>query len=324
MVVTLLPSSFLQRIQLLLETTSKQSSLVAAREHLTKRYRTKQGMEQRGFTSPAEAVSYVATRLPATFAAVEAVLPHVPLNDISSVLDLGAGPGTAALAVALHWKDCQKFHLVEGDVFMDEISQNLLKDLPEIQHQLFSFQKADLLTLSGDSSYDLVLLSYVLTELETNDQKVVLRKAWEIAEKGLVIVVPGTPIGYQQLMKLRNLLIEWGAFIAAPCSHHEKCPLQEGDWCHFSTRLSRPSFHRRIKTASLPYEDEKYSYLVALRDPVSRPSARVIRKPLSRSGHVILDLCTSKGVERRTISKRDKERYGIAAKMVWGDGWGDY
>jgi len=317
----LLPFSFLQQIQSLLEEISDPSSLVIARAHLTKRYRTKQGIEQGGFMSPSEAIAYIAARLPATFAAIEDVLLRVPLDNITSVLDLGAGPGTAALAAILRWPVCQRFHLVEGDAFMREASQKLLKDLPQIQYHHLSFQKENLLTLSLDSSYDLVLLSYVLTELEANDQEVVLRKAWEVAEKGLVIVVPGTPNGYQQLMELRNLLIEWGAFIAAPCPHHEKCPLKEGDWCHFSTRFSRPSFHRQVKAASLPYEDEKYSYLVALREPVWRTSARIIRKPLSRPGHVILDLCTSKGVERRTISKRDKERYRTTTKMVWGDEW---
>lgn len=320
----MLPFSFLQRIQSLLEAPGDRSSLVVAREHLTKRHRSKQETEQKGFISHSEVIAYVAARLPATFSAVKAILPHVPLSNITSVLDLGAGPGTAALAAALRWPNCQKFHLVEGNSFMGEVSQNLLKDLPEIQHQAFSFQKANLLTLSIDSSYDLVLLSYVLTELQENDQEVILRKVWEVSGKGLVIAVPGTPAGYQQLMGWRNLLIEWGAFIAAPCPHHERCPLTEGDWCHFSTRLPRSSSHRQVKAASLPYEDEKYSYLVALRNPVSRPSARVIRKPLSRSGHVILDLCTSKGVERRTISKRDKERYGVATKMVWGGEWEDY
>jgi len=317
----LLPLSFQEHIRLLIEASRLKPVLVEAREHLTERYRADQGREQGGFVSPAEAVAYVAARLPATFAAVEAVLPHVPLDDISSVIDLGAGPGTAALAAALHWPDCGKFHLVEGDAFMSEISQKLFKDLPEVQHQTFSFQKANLLTRSVDSSYDLVLLSYVLNEFSANDQEAVLRKAWGAAEKGLVIVAPGTPVGHRQVMVLRSQLIEMGAFIAAPCPHHEKCPLKDGDWCHFSTRLPRSSFHREIKNAALAYEDEKYSYLVALRESSSHTSSRVIRKPLSRSGHVTLDLCTTEGLKRQTISKRDKALYRAATKAVWGDDW---
>ena len=319
----MLPLSFQRNIDLLIEASGLKSTLVTAREHLTKRYREDQEKCRGGFQSPSEAVAYVAARLPATFASIEAVLPHVPLNHISSILDLGAGPGTAALAAALYWPNCPTFHLMEGDAFMSEVSQKLFKDLPEIQHQTFSFQKANLLTHSMDSSYDLVFLSYVLNELSAIDQGVILQKAWAVANKGIVILVPGTPVGYQQLMVLRDQLIELGAFIAAPCPHHHKCPLTEDDWCHFSTRLQRPSFHREIKNVSLPYEDEKYSYLVAVREPVPRTSARVIRKPLQRSGHVLLDLCTANGVRRKTISKRDRERYKTAINVTWGDNYED-
>lgn len=312
------PTSLQIQIQSLVEAVGDSASLIKAREQLTKRYRAGEGG---GFASSFEAIAYVVARLPATFAAVEAVLAHVPLNRISSVLDLGAGPGTAALAAALHWPDCQKFHLIEGDSFMRGVSQNLLKDLPETQHQTFSFQKENLLTVSVDSAFDLVFLSYVLNELSSHDQSLVLQKAWAAAGKGLVIIVPGTPAGYQQLMIVRDQLIESEAFIAAPCPHHLKCPLKDEDWCHFTTRLPRSALHQEIKDATLSYEDEKYSYLVALREPVLRTSARVIRKPLSRSGHVILDLCTADGTKRQTVSKRDKESFRAATKLVWGDDW---
>ncbi|MGV8948448.1 MAG: small ribosomal subunit Rsm22 family protein [Candidatus Paracaedibacter sp.] len=319
----MLPLSLQTHIDLLIEASGLKSTLVTAREHLTKRYREDQESSRGGFRSSSEAVAYVAARLPATFASIEAVLPHVPLSNISCVLDLGAGPGTAALAAALYWPSCQKFHLVERDAFMSEVSQKLFKDLPEIQHQTFSFQKANILTQTLDSSYDLVFLSYVLNELAAHDQEAILQKAWAATNRGLVILMPGTPAGYRQLMILRDQLIELGAFIAAPCPHHDKCPLKEKDWCHFSTRLQRSSFHREIKNVSLPYEDEKYSYLVVVREPMPRTTARVIRKPLQRSGHVLLDVCTAKGLKRQTISKRDKEAYKKAVKLDWGDGCED-
>lgn len=318
----LLPPFFQNRIQSLLETAGAKSSLVRAREELTQRYRAPHEKQaQGGFASPSEVFAYLAARLPATFAAMKAVLPHIPVREVTSVLDMGAGPGTAALAAALHWPRCTRFHLIEGDDFMSEVSQQLLKDLPQIALQTFSFQKANLLTVSIDTSYDLILLSYVLNELSPDDQGLVLKKAWDSASMGLVIVMPGTPAGYHQLMVLRDLLIGMGAFIAAPCPHHEACPLKEGDWCHFSTRLPRSSFHREIKDVSLPFEDEKYSYLVALREPWPRASARVIRKPLQRSGHVTLDLCMENGLKRQTVSRRNKERYKAATKVVWGDSW---
>jgi ribosomal protein RSM22 (predicted rRNA methylase) len=314
----LLPLSLQDRIQSLLKTSELKSSLITAREKLTMRYREKNGG---GFASSSEALAYVAARLPATFAAMQAVLPQVPLQDISTILDLGAGPGTAALAAGLQWPEAERVHLVERDGFMSEVSQKLLQDLPETNHQTLTFQCANLLTHSLQTRFDLILLSYVLNELSPEDQTDVLKKAWSATEKGLVIVVPGTPLAYKQLMDLRDLLIAEGAFIAAPCPHHDACPLKEGDWCHFSTRLSRPAFHREIKKVSLPYEDEKYSFLVALRDPVARAQARIIRKPILRSGHVTLDLCTHNGLKRQTVSKKDKALYKQATKVVWGNSW---
>jgi ribosomal protein RSM22 (predicted rRNA methylase) len=294
---------------------------------MTKRYRAlEEKQPQAGFVSPFEAIAYVAARLPATFAAVKTVLSHVSLKDVTSVLDLGAGPGTAALAAALHWTHCKNFHLIEGNAFMKGLSETLLKDIPEISGQSFSFQQANLLTVPLGASFDIVILSYVLGELSLENQAHILKKAWEKAKRGIVLVMPGTPSGYRQLMAARNQLIERGAFIAAPCPHQEACPLKTEDWCHFSVRLPRPSFHREIKGVFLPYEDEKFSYLVALREPVSHSSPgafpRVIRRPLHRSGHVTLDLCTSDGLKRETISKKNKALYKEATKIKWGDDFG--
>ena len=317
----MLPLSVQNSIHTLLESAGSKPSLVKAREQLTKRYRAVDGKAQAGFASRAEAIAYVAARFPATFAAMEAVLPHVPIDNITSILDLGSGPGTGALAASLRWPLCTHFHLVEGDAFMCELSQQLLKDVPNILHQTFSFQQSNLLDMCVNGVYDLVILSYVLNELSPKNQIQVLNEAWEKALRGLVILVPGTPDGYQQLMMLRNFLIELGGFIAAPCPHHEACPLGEGDWCHFSTRLSRSSTHRAIKDVSLPYEDEKFSYLVVLRDTAPRSAARLIRKPLKRSGHVMLDLCTQEGLQRQTVSKRDKALYKDATHVAWGDSW---
>src|SRR5947209_1208031 len=57
--------------------------------------------------SDVEAAAYVAYRLPATYAAVSAVLREVharqPDMEPTSLLDVGAGPGTAAWAAADVW-----------------------------------------------------------------------------------------------------------------------------------------------------------------------------------------------------------------------------
>jgi ribosomal protein RSM22 (predicted rRNA methylase) len=310
-----------KNIQSLLDSSESITAFKQAREQLTKSYRASDGQKKQGFSSPTEALAYVATRMPATYAAVETVLSHVPIETIESVLDLGAGPGTASFAAAFRWPRCKKFHLVEGNRHIYDISQQLIQNVPEIAHQAFDFQHSNLLNYSLDQTYDIAILSYALNELASRDQTHVITNVWEHVEKGVVIVVPGTPEGYRQLMVIREKLIQMGAFIAAPCPHDNACPLIGEDWCHFSVRLPRSSLHQRIKDAPLPYEDEKYSYLVALKDKVERPHARIIKKPIKRSGHITMDLCTRDGLKRQTVSRRNNEIYKQACQQQWGDDW---
>jgi len=58
------------------------------------------------------------------------------------------------------------------------------------------------------------------------------------------------------------------------------------DWCHMAARVERTSLHRRLKGAELPYEDEKFSYVIATRTPVDRAAARIIRRPDVQKGFV--------------------------------------
>lgn len=317
----MLPASILKNIQSLLDSTESVKVLKKASKQLTKDYRAQTVQTKRGFSTSAEALAYIAARMPATFAAMENVLSNAPIQNVSSILDLGAGPGTAALAAALRWPSCSKFHLIEGDKYMKDISQQIFLHVPEIAHQGFSFQQSNILELPIKQSYDLVLMSYVLNELSNLDQIRAIEIAWTLAIQGIVIVVPGTPKGYEQLMKARDVVINLGGIIAAPCPHNRACPLQVGDWCHFTTRLSRSSSHRNIKGAALPYEDEKFSYIIALKEFLSQHNGRIIRKPLKRSGHITLDLCMPNGIQRKTISKRDKLLYKSANSCQWGDIW---
>lgn len=313
--------SLQKNILSLLKTNEPTSSIKDAQSKLTERYRKDGGKSQGGFSSHAEALAYVAARMPATYAAVEAVLSQVPIDNVTTVLDLGAGPGTASIAAALRWPNCKKFQLVEGNQHMHDISQQLIQNVPELAQQSFDFNHSNIFKYSFNQTYDIAILSYVLNELAAHDQASIITNIWEQVTKGLVIVVPGTPQSYQELMTIRERLIQMGAFITAPCPHDKVCPLSGDDWCHFSVRLPRSSLHQQIKGAPLPYEDEKYSYLVALKDKPERRPARIIKKPIRRSGHVLLDLCTSEGIKRQTVSRREKDSYKQTCQRQWGDIW---
>ena len=53
--------------------------------------------------------------------------------------------------------------------------------------------------------------------------------------------------------------------------------------------------------------------------PPGRRRARASAAPICGPGHVVLDLCTDDGLERRTVSKRDGADYRRARKVAWGD-----
>ena len=97
------------------------------------------------------------------------------------------------------------------------------------------------------------------------------------------------------------------------------CPLPADDWCHFAVRLPRSKLHRRTKGVELGYEDEKLSYAALTRGPVSPATARIIRRPQVRSGHVNLVTCEADGIHARTVSRKDGSLYRCARGAAWGD-----
>jgi ribosomal protein RSM22 (predicted rRNA methylase) len=104
-----------------------------------------------------------------------------------------------------------------------------------------------------------------------------------------------------------------------------RLPLPAGDWCHFSARLPRDGLDRRLKSADLGFEDEKFSYVVAASAPVAGPRSRVLRHPRTRKGLVTLTLCGDgvheEGVHEENVSKRQGDRYRAARNASWGDAW---
>ena len=97
------------------------------------------------------------------------------------------------------------------------------------------------------------------------------------------------------------------------------CPIKKGDWCHFSTRVSRSKLHKALKEGDSPFEDEKYAYIVFSKKEVNRCSARITRHPLIYNGYLSLTVCDQNGIENIKITKKEKERYKKARKASAGD-----
>lgn len=171
--------------------------------------------------------------------------------------------------------------------------------------------------------HDWAVFGYSIGELPEDGLPSLLSASWKAAQKGVVIVEPGTPRGYQRMLLARDYLIRQGGFVIAPCPHSKTCPMQFPDWCHFSVRLERTELHRRAKLATLAYEDEKFSYAILTKEKPSNLPSRIIATPKRRSGHVILPLCTPSGLKELTVARSQKEHYKKARKADWGDSYSE-
>jgi len=293
-------------------------NLASRSARISQQYR-KTGTSRDVVGAEADAIAYSLSRMPATYAAVSRVLAEVidraPDFAPKTLLDAGAGPGTAAWAAGDSF-DGLAATLIDHNAEFNELARTIAGELAAdagvFQHDLTRFDLKQ--------TFDLVTCAYALTEL--GDAAVVgtAERLWAHAAAVLVIVEPGRPRDYQRLMAVRARLVELGGTILAPCPHDAPCPLVAPDWCHFSVRLNRSRDHMRMKGGTLGYEDEKFSYLVVARPGIgSRTPARVIRPPEENKFSVSLPLCAPGGTELRVVSSRDKVAFKAARKLGWGD-----
>ena len=305
-------------------------ALAAASDSLTAHYR---GGLPAGRTMRLTAehhAAYAWVRMPATFAACVAVLERaaeaLPEPGLASHLDLFAGPGTMAWAVDEVLGGPASTTLVEQDAAFVAMARRLADGGRLFGSRRAAWTVSRVPPLPADlQPHDLVTIAYGLGELPAADAATVVTQAWDRATVALVIVEPGTPRGFAVVESARRALLERGARMAAPCPHDAGCPMPAtGSWCHFSQRLPRSREHRRIKGASMGFEDEKYSYLVAVRGgvPAARPGARIIGRPRVRNAGADLPLCRADGsLADVLVPKRDKESFRAARRVAWGDGW---
>ncbi|MFG3238004.1 MULTISPECIES: small ribosomal subunit Rsm22 family protein [unclassified Streptomyces] len=272
-----------------------------------------------------DVAAYAAYRMPATFEAVRSALAALreaaPDWAPATHTDVGGGTGAASWAVAGAWAGPRTTVLDWAEPAL-ALGRELagLSGIPGLTAA--EWRRARIGAGLELAPTDLITVSYVLKEL-TADVRTALVDTAAAAAQAVVVVEPGTPDGYARIIEARDRLIAAGLSVAAPCPHDEACPIEPGtDWCHFSARVSRSSLHRQVKGGSLPYEDEKFSYVVATRFAVQPVGARVIRKPQIRKGQVLLDLCTrDEALRRATVTKRHGELYRAARDVAWGDEW---
>jgi len=74
----------------------------------------------------------------------------------------------------------------------------------------------------------------------------------------------------------------------------------------------------RIKEATVPFEDERYCYVVVTREKVSE-GARILAPPLETKPGITFKLCDETGLRAQFVASRDKDEYRRVRKLGWGD-----
>jgi ribosomal protein RSM22 (predicted rRNA methylase) len=235
-----------------------------------------------------------------------------------SLLDAGAGPGSALWAAVEVWPSLREIVALERDPRMRTLGGAMTARAGSSAIRRTVWRAGDLTNGWGCDPCDLTVAGYVLGEIPPDRRQAAVEQMWRCTAGVAVLLEPGTPRGFAAIEEATNVLARAGAVILAPFPPEWRCLQGDGDWVHFSQRVARTRLHRESKGAALSYEDEKYSYVAASRHPGVPIAARVIRQPRVHSGHIRLVLCTASGPREIVVPRSRREAYRRAKDLAWG------
>jgi ribosomal protein RSM22 (predicted rRNA methylase) len=314
-----LPAELKAALEAKLEGLSR-NDVAARAASISKTYR--EGGGSGAIKSATDALAYALARMPATYAAASACLNALlaarPGFAPERLLDVGAGPGTASWAAAEAFPTLTSFVLLDANHGLRTLALDLLRDSTRLGGLHYEADDART-SLARAEAADLVVASYLIGELGEAERKPLAEAMWARTRDTLAVIEPGTPAGYARIIALRGQLIAAGAHVLAPCPHDRPCPLVSPDWCHFSQRLVRSRAHKQVKGADVPFEDERFSYVVLTRTPAAARASRVLAQPAIGKAGISARLCTADGLAVAKVPRRDKQAYAKARHWRWGD-----
>ena len=297
---------------------NKNNEIIQNAQIISNKYRKNDGKGKRLLTEQNEAISYAVSRMPATYAAVHSAVCQTLENyseDLQTLFDIGAGTGAATWAIN-DIIDISNIRCFEREQNMMNIGKQLMNntELSKVQWEQFDILQDDIKERS-----DIVVTSYMINELPEKEKEIVIRKLWNATNKLLIIIEPGTPAGFDNILKIRKELLKKGGYIVSPCCNQGECKISKGDWCAFYARVFRSSIHKQAKKGELGYEDEKFSYIAFSKRPVKIDGDRILRHPQIYKGYVNVKLCTKDGIQEKKYSKKDGDIYKRVRKLGAGE-----
>lgn len=276
---------------------------------------------------PALKAGYAAYFLPVNFAKVQLLLSEMPDDWAErselSVLDIGAGPGTASLAVwdwlATHAQvNPPALHVTAVDHSTAALKQSARlwqiygQEAPEGRAHLTTvaeqIEKLVRVGVSGaihaPAPFDLIIVANCINELfqessdpDTDRVTLLERLLASLRQDGtLMVVEPALRSTARALHRTRDRLLAQGVCtVYSPCLHDRSCPalLHPDDWCHEERPWDPPNWITAFDQAVGLIKDAlKFSYVLLRKD------GRVIVPRSPNVYRVVSELRILKGEKR--------------------------
>ena len=258
------------------------------------------------------------------------------------VLDVGGGPGTAALAL-LDWAcstsipppDTLRMAVMDRSPavltacaelwqsYLNEMREYRVLPLRTIECNLERLSPVQVASGVSGPGYHLIVVQNVLSELYHGIPDASDRRAALVADLlsmvtqdgSLMLIEPALRTTSRSLHGLRDkLLANSQCSVYSPCLHDKNCPALVGldDWCHEERSWRRPGWIEQIDESVGFIKDAlKFSYVVFRKDgkalvPRGQPYHRVVSELRVMKGEKRVWLCDSAG--RSEVGRQDKDR----------------
>ena len=232
---------------------------------------------------------------PQTYAKVRSALGLVPaLARPARILDVGAGPAPAALAI---------LDALGGEAIALDTSEAALAEARALA------DGAPLRTLRSEASsaraaggeFDLIVLANVLSEIP-EARRDALVDSLPIRPSGSVLLLePALRETGRALLEFRDRALQRGFFATGPCLTQRPCPALASprDWCTASAEWDPPAHLRQLAAATGLRADEGLSYapLVLSRTAIAPQASvwRVVGIAPPEKGKKRLWVCSDEG-----------------------------
>ncbi len=226
---------------------------------------------------PALLGAYLLFFWPVSYAQARQVMGELPvmgelLHLSGAALDLASGP--APLAFAALDAGAREVTVADRSATALAAARELAADAGEA----LRIRQVDLTGAKPGQSdvggpFDLISIGHGLNELypsrlDAPERRAAMLDSWMglLKEGGcLLIIEPALRDTSRNLLRVRDLLVQRGRVVRAPCLYRGNCPalIKESDWCHAERSWQRPPLVEMIAAAAgLRKESLKMSYLL--------------------------------------------------------------